>query len=102
MFVSPAFSTPAFYERGDRRKHQRFAYPAVVHIDGRPVPGRDISQRGVSVLIAAPSVGDVVQVALAGPNSGAGDIGYAARVIRVDRTDQGFVVGLEFIDPPQE
>ncbi len=99
MFVSPAFSAPVFYERVDRRKRPRFAYPAVVHIDGRAVPGRDISEQGVSVLIAAPAVGDVVRVNLTTPPEVVGEVSSMARVVRVDRTEEGFVVGLEFIEP---
>ena len=99
MFVSPAFSAPVFYERPDRRKRPRFPYSAVVHIDGRPVPGRDISENGVSVFIAAPAVGDVVRVNLSTPLEAPGDVSSMARVVRVDRADEGFVVGLEFIEP---
>jgi len=98
MFVSPAFSVPVFYEREDRRRRQRFAYPAVVHLDGRAVPGRDISAKGLSVLIAAPAIGDIVRVTLAGESPDGNEIASAARVVRVDRTDEGFVVGLEFIE----
>ena len=100
MFVSPAFTAPVFYERKDRRTRQRFAYPAAVHIDGRAVPGRDISPQGLSVFIAAPAVGDVVTVRLAGPTE-AGDcqeMRSRARVVRVDREHDGYVVGLEFIE----
>ena len=98
MFVSPAFTGPVLYERTDRRGRQRFAYPAVVHIDGRPVPGRDISAKGVSVLIAAPKLGDIVEVTLAGANADAREISSKGRVVRVDRTEDGYVVGLEFIE----
>ena len=98
MYVSPAFSLPVLYERDDRRRRQRFAYPAVVHLDGRPVPGRDISAKGVSVFLAAPAVGDVVRVTLAGATAGDKEISSSARVVRVDRTEEGFVVGLEFIE----
>lgn len=98
MFVSPAFSVPVFQEPSERRDRRRFAYPAVVHIDGRPVPGRDISSRGLSVFVAAPAIGDVVRVTLAGATAGADEISSSARVVRVDRADEGFVVGLEFIE----
>ena len=65
--------------------------------DGRPAPGRDISPKGLSVFIAAPAVGDVVRVTLAGASGEADEISSLARVARVERTDDGFVVGLEFI-----
>lgn len=97
MFVSPAFTVPVLHQRRDRRTRQRFAYPAVVQIDGRPAPGRDISPTGLSAFIAAPAVGDVVRVTLAGASGEAEAISSQARVARVERTDDGFVVGLEFI-----
>ena len=96
MFVSPAFTMPVLREREDRRHRQRFAYPATVKIDGRSVPGRDISARGLSVFIAAPTVGETVRVTLAGAPGEDGEISAPARVVRVDRTDEGFVVGLQF------
>lgn len=89
---------PTLRKREDRRNRQRFAYPAVVQIDGRAVPGRDISPKGLSILLAAPEVGDIVQVALAGASADAPEISSSARVVRVDREDDGFVVGLEFIE----
>jgi hypothetical protein len=100
MFVSPAFSSQVFYERKDRRNRQRFHYPAVVHIDGRPLPGRDISPKGLSVFVAAPAVGDVVTVQLAGADGeeGGQEISSRARVVRVDAGEDGYVVGLEFIE----
>ena len=98
MFVSPAFSVPVLQERADRRTRQRYAYPAVVHLNGRPMPGRDISSKGLAVLIEAPAVGDVVTVTLAGANADAAEIASSARVVRVDRAADGFVVGLEFLE----
>ena len=98
MFVSPAFSTPVLQQRSDRRTRQRFAYPALVRIDGRSVPGRDISSKGLSILIEAPAVGEMVMVTLAGASAETAEISSQARIVRVDRTDEGFVVGLEFIE----
>jgi hypothetical protein len=98
MFVSPAFSAPVLRKREDRRKRQRFAYPAAVRIDGRPVPGRDISPKGLSVLVSVPSVGDIVRVTLAGATGDANEISAPARVVRVDPSPEGVVVGLEFIE----
>lgn len=98
MYVSPAFSTPVFHEREDRRTGRRFEYRAVVRINGQPLQGRDISPRGLSILMPAPSVGDVVQVALAPAAGGAEEISAPARVVRVDQSPEGFVVGLEFIE----
>ncbi len=89
MFVSPAFKAPVLKERDDRRSQKRFAYPAVVMIDGRPLPGRDISPRGLSILMPGPAVGDIVQVALAGATGDAEAISSPARVVRVDATSRG-------------
>ena len=96
MFVSPAFKLPVFQAREDRRRHQRSAYPAVVGIDGCPAAGRDISSQGLSAFIAAPVVGQVVRVTLAGAPGDPEEISSQARILRVERTDHGFVVGLEF------
>jgi hypothetical protein len=97
MFVSPAFSGPTRPKR-ERRDGQRFAYPATVQIDGRPAPGRDISPKGLSVFLRAPAIGDIVRVTLAAANSDTEEISSSARIVRVDRDSDGFVVGLEFID----
>ena len=100
MFVSPAFKAPVLkdQDQADRRSRRRFAYPAVVMIDGRPMPGRDISPHGLSILMPAPAVGDIVQVSLAGPTDGAEAITSPARVVRVDGGPDGIIMGLEFID----
>lgn len=98
MFVSPAFSAPVFFEREDRRKRQRFAYPAVVKVDGRPARGRDMSAKGASVLLPVPKIGDVVTVTLSQSADGPDEITAQARVVRVDHTDEGQVIGLEFLE----
>ena|ERR671912_351368 len=100
MFVSPAFKAPVLSDREDRRSRKRFAYPAVVMIDGRPMPGRDISPYGLSILMPGPAVGDIVQVALAGATGETEAISAAARVVRVDGGPEGIIVGLEFIEEP--
>ena len=102
MFVSPAFKTPVLGEREDRRSRKRFAYPAVVMIDGRPMPGRDISPHGLSILLPGPAVGDIVQVALADATGDAEAISSPARVVRVDASPEGIIVGLEFTEEPGE
>ncbi len=83
--------------RKERRTRRRFAYPAVVQIDGQQVPGRDISPHGLSVLIAAPALGTIVRVSLAPPTVGAAEISALARVVRTDAGPDGIVVGLEFV-----
>jgi hypothetical protein len=89
-------SSPAL-ARKERRTRRRFAYPAVVQIDGRQVPGRDISPQGLSILIAAPTLGDIVRVSLAPASADTGEISALARVVRTDAGPDGIVVGLEFI-----
>ena len=98
MFASPAFSNPVLYERSDRRDRQRFPYPASVTVDGRPARGRDLSATGISVFVAIPQIGAVVDVTL--PKADAADevITSKARVVRLDRTPSGYVVALEFVD----
>jgi len=98
MFVSPGFSVPVFYEREDRRSRPRFPYRAIVQIDGRTAAGRDISSKGLSVVLAIPAVGDIVQVTLAGARGDANEIISPARVVRIDPGPDGIVVGLEFIE----
>ena len=100
MFVSPAFKAPVLkdQDQADRRSRRRFAYPAVVLIDGRPMPGRDISPHGLSILMPAPAVGDIVQVALAEATGETDAISSPARVVRVETTPEGIVVGLEFVE----
>jgi len=95
---SPPTGPVALQQRRDRRKAQRSAYPATVQIDGRPAPGRDISPKGLSVLMEAPAVGDVVRVTLAAASAKTEAISAPARVVRVEATKAGFVVGLEFIE----
>lgn len=98
MFVSPAFSVPVFFEREDRRKRNRFAYPAIVRVDGRPARGRDMSAKGASVLLTVPKVGDIVTLTLSQSSEGPGEITAQARVVRIDHTDEGQVIGLEFLE----
>jgi PilZ domain len=98
MFVSPAFAKAVFFRKEDRRRRRRFTYPAVVNIDGRPLPGRDISPKGLSVLLPVPAIGDIVRVTLAAGADGAEEISGRARVVRVGTEADGFVVGLEFIE----
>ena len=94
--MAPASS--AALQREDRRTRRRFAYPAVVQVDGRQVPGRDISPQGLSVLITTPALGDIVRVSLAPPSAHADEISSLARVVRIDPGPDGIVVGLEFVE----
>ena len=98
MYVSPAFSAKGTLVTDERRKRQRFSYPALVTVDGTPGRGRDLSAKGVSVLLTVPKVGDVVQVTLSKEVDGASEVSSPARVIRVDTSAEGYVLGLEFIE----
>lgn len=98
MFVSPAFSNPVLYERDDRRDRQRFPYPASVKVDGRPGRGRDLSATGISVFVAIPQIGAVVDVTLPKADAAHEMITSQARVVRIDRTPSGYLVGLEFVE----
>lgn len=60
--------------------------------------GRDISRNGLSILLPAPALGDVVQVTLARPTADAEPISAPARVVRIDPGPDGIAVGLEFIE----
>lgn len=98
MFVSPAFSSAVLHRPDDRRNRQRFPYQAPVKVDGRPARGRDLSATGISVFVAIPQVGAVVDVTL--PKADATDetINTKARVVRLDRTPSGYLVALEFVE----
>jgi hypothetical protein len=98
MFVSPAFSKPELLQRRDRRDRQRFPFPASVTVDGRPARGRDVSAGGISVFVAIPQIGAVVDVTLPTTNADGQEITSKARVVRLDRTPSGYVVGLEFVE----
>jgi hypothetical protein len=98
MFVSPAFSVPVFYEREDRRSRPRFPYRAVVQIDGRRAAARDMSSKGLSVVLAVPAVGDIVRVTLSGARGDRNEVSSPARVVRIDSGPDGITLGLEFIE----
>ena len=98
MFVSPAFSSAVLHKHDDRRNRHRFTYQGPVTVDGRPAHARDLSATGISVFVAIPQIGAVVDVVL--PKADATDeiITTKARVVRLDRTPSGYVVALEFVD----
>lgn len=98
MFVSPAFSRPELLRRHDRRDRQRFPFPASIKVDGRPARGRDLSATGISVFVAIPQIGAVVDVTLPTATQDGQEITSRARVVRLDRTPSGYVVGLEFVE----
>lgn len=97
MFVSPAFSNQVLRRREDRRDRQRFPFPASVKVDGLPATGRDLSATGMSVFVAIPQIGAIVDIAIPSAD-GAPESTSQARVVRIDRTPSGYVVALEFLD----
>ena len=98
MFVSPAFSSPALLRRHDRRDRQRFPFPTSVKVDGQPARGRDLSATGLSVFVPIPQIGAVVDVTVPTAQGTGQEIDARARVVRIDRSPSGYVVGLEFLD----
>jgi hypothetical protein len=96
--LAASVARPVLVEREDRRA-PRTAYRALVLIDGRPMAGRDISTKGLSILLK-PTLepGDVVRVTLAGATGSPDEVGTTARVARVEACPEGFVVGLQFIE----
>jgi hypothetical protein len=93
MFPSLAIPDLILTECPDRRARARLAHAELVQIDGRPVIGRDISAKGLSVVMPPTlSVGDVVSVSLSLPQGR-----WPARVARVDAHTDRSIVGLEFL-----
>jgi len=81
----------------DRRSRGRIEHREPVQVDGRLVMSRDISSRGVSVVMQAPlAVGEAVCVTLAGA-TGHGEVVTRARVVHVKRRGSRTIAGLEFI-----
>ena len=99
MLVSQSVRSVVLTECPDRRSFPRLEHQEAVELDGRTVSGRDISTRGLSVVVPPPvKVGDVVQVRLAGCLDSGKPLLADARVARLEATAQGFVVGLEFVE----
>jgi hypothetical protein len=99
MFVQHADARILLRECPDRRSGERLAHRDPVHIDGRAAIGCDISSRGLCVIMTpSVGVGDIVRVTLAGQPGRVAEVTSPARVARVDRRADRFVVGLEFVD----
>lgn len=98
MTVSYPRTTPILTECPDRRSHPRLEHREPVECDGRKLQGRDISARGLSIVVPPPvAVGDVVRVKLGGCADSGDAVMVDARVARVEATAEGFVLGLEFV-----
>jgi hypothetical protein len=99
MIVTHPLTEPILTECPDRRAHPRLEHREMVELDGQVLTGRDISARGVSVLVPPPvAVGDTVRVRLAGCADSGESVMATARVARVEGTTEGFVLGLEFVE----
>jgi hypothetical protein len=99
MFVSLRSTGVILTECPDRRAHPRLEHAEAVELNGQPVEGRDISARGLSILIPpAVKLGDIVRVRLAGCLDSGEAVMANARVARLDGTAEGLVVGLEFVE----
>lgn len=99
MMVTHPLATIVLTECPDRRAYPRLAHHEQVELDGRELAGRDISARGVSVVVPPPAaINDVVRVRLAGCADSGNAVIVSARVARVESTSEGFVLGLEFIE----
>jgi hypothetical protein len=98
MFASPMLPEFVLRECPDRRRQERFIHRESVHVDGRPVTGRDISASGIGVVMCAPvKPGDVVHVTF--ENDGpSGRSTTVARVARVQPVADRMVVGLQFVN----
>lgn len=93
MFSSPAIPELILTECPDRRARARLVHREPVQINGRQVFCRDISARGLSVVMPPTvSVGDVVHVSLSLPQGR-----WPARVARVEANSDRSIVGLEFL-----
>ena len=98
MFASPLLPELVLRECPDRRRHERFIHREAVHVDGRPVVGRDISASGIGVLMQAPvETGDLVHVTFEN-DSQTGRSTTVARVARVRPVAERMVVGLQFVN----
>jgi hypothetical protein len=73
-----------------------------VHVDGHAAVGCDISSKGLCVIMTPMTprvtVGEIVRVTLAGQPGRVAEVTSPARVARVDRRADRFVVGLQFVD----
>ena len=99
MFVSHPSTGVILTECPDRRGQPRLEPGETVELNGQPVEGRDISARGLSILIPpAVKLGDVVRVRLGGCLDSGEAVMANARVARIEGTADGLVVGLEFVE----
>ncbi len=99
MIVTHPSNGVILTECPDRRSYPRLEHGETVELNGQTVEGRDISARGLSVVIPPPvKLGDVVRVRLAGCLDSGESVMASAKVARLDASPEGLVVGLEFVE----
>ena len=98
MFAQHASYAPVLIECPDRREGDRVEQRLPVRIDGRDARTRDISPKGLSVVMTGTiPVKDVVRVNLPASSASGHDVTRSARVARIEPQPGGCVVGLEFV-----
>jgi len=107
MHLVPSTSDATLARKPDRRAEVRFVHHERVRLDGRPALARNISARGLAVVLTRAAgaaarrlhPGDVVEVTLRGDVTGAGLAAARARVARIEANRGRVVAGLEFLHP---
>lgn len=98
MFAQHTSYAPVLIECPDRRDSDRIEHRCPVQIDGRYARARDISRKGLSVVITRTvTVEDVVRVTLPAAYAAGQEVTLAARVARIEPQASQCVVGLEFL-----
>lgn len=99
MAVAPWPATAFESERWDeRRRGRRYPCPAHVAVGSQWVVGRDIGRGGISVYMRDPlPVGHLTVVSLARQTPNVTPLTSAARVVRCELNQLGFLVALQFL-----
>jgi hypothetical protein len=105
MQLVPGTPDAILTRKPDRRAGVRFVHHERVRLDGRPARARNISARGLAVIMTPAAgqtasglrPGDVVEVIRRVDATGAGLGAARARVARIEAGSRGVVAGLEFL-----
>ena len=104
MHVGRSIPDATLTLKPDRRGEVRFVHHERVRVDGLPALARNISGRGLAVVLTRATgaarrlhPGDVVEVTLRGDAAGAGLAAMQARVARVEVNPSRLIAGLEFL-----
>jgi hypothetical protein len=98
MFPSQVTSTLILRARPDRRADDRYVHSQTVQINGVSSVACDISSKGIAVIMSTyVAIGDIVRVTISDPVDAPGPKTATARVMRIDRRADRFLVGLEFV-----